>query len=176
MAYPLSLPSLCCEGWQQVHLSCTLAHARLWTWHHSCHNIWAYELNLTLHSSFNRDKPLTRIGWIDIQAPVSVLLVVNQESNTSVGLMREDSSTAALTRLDAWAGPCTSGIAIWWSTMTRDVPSRRESARTEVHILEVVWFSLADLSELGMPTPDNLTGEGEEGTEGGRYGGRGGAN
>ena len=42
--------------------------------------------------------------------------------------------------------------------MTREVPSRRESVRTKVHMLEVVWLSSADSVRLGTPTPADLTG------------------
>ena len=51
-----------------------------------------------------------------------------------------------------------SRIAAWWSTMTRGVPSSRESVRTEVHTLEVMWLSSADYAGLRMPTPVDLTG------------------
>jgi len=42
--------------------------------------------------------------------------------------------------------------------MTRDVLSSRESVRTDVHMLEVVWLSSAGLVRLGIPTPANFTG------------------
>ena len=42
--------------------------------------------------------------------------------------------------------------------MTRGVPSRRDSVRTDVYTMEVVWLSLTDLVQLGMPTPSDLMG------------------
>ena len=59
--------------------------------------------------------------------------------------------------------------------MTREVPSRRESARTEVHTLEVVWFSLADLVGLRTPTSFNWTGRERRARRSEGYGGGGAA-
>jgi len=91
----------------------------------------------------DRERPLTRAGWIDIQAPISVLWVVRRESIASIGSRSEESAAVALARLDNCAVPRRSRIAAWWLTMTREVPSRRESVEKEVHKLEEVWLSSA---------------------------------
>ena len=57
--------------------------------------------------------------------------------------------------------------------MTRDVPASRESVRTEVHTLEVVWLLSKDSAGFGMLTPVNLTGRERRvvRSEGGGWGG-----
>jgi len=84
--------------------------------------------------------------------------VVLWASRTSIGTRREASAVAELARLADWAAVRPLHIAAWWLPMTRDVPSSRESVRTDVHTLDVVWLSSADLVGLRMPTPADLTG------------------
>ena len=89
---------------------------------------------------------------------MSGLRVVLRASWASMGTRRERSTLAKLACLIDWAVVRPSCIAAWLSGMIRDVLSRRNLVRTEVHTLEVVWLSLAGLVGLGVPTPANLTG------------------
>ena len=70
-----------------------------------------------------------------------------------------------MARLADWAAVRSLRIAAWWPPMTRDVPSSRESVRTEVHTLEEVWLSSADLIGVGDADAGRFDGEGEEGAE-----------
>ena len=95
---------------------------------------------------------------MEIQAPVSVLWVVCRDLNASIGIRREESVVVALACLEDYAAPRPLIIATWWSAMTKEVPLRRESVSTEVHTLDVVWFSLANLVGLGTLTPADFPG------------------
>ena len=112
----------------------------------------------SLHLYFDRDMPLTKVGWMDIQVPVSVLRVDWQVLKGIIRAMRVNMLAVALACLEAWAALLPSRIAFWWLVMASGVPSRRDLVRTAVHTLKVVWLSLADLMELGTPTPADLTG------------------
>ena len=65
------------------------------------------------HSSLDKDRLFTKVGWTEIQAPVSVLRVVCQDLNVFIGTRREESSVAALAYLEDCTAPCPSCIATW---------------------------------------------------------------
>ena len=93
-----------------------------------------------------------------MQDPISVLQVVWRESNGDIMSVRVNRSVAVLACLEAWEAPRPSRIAVWWSAMAREVPSRSDLVSTAVHTLEVVWFLSANLVGLGTPTLADLTG------------------
>jgi len=71
-------------------------------------------------------------------------------------MVRARRSTAALALLEAWAMLFLPRTTFWWSAMVSRVPLSRESARTAVHTLDVMWLLSADSIGFGMPTPVNL--------------------
>jgi len=98
------------------------------------------------------------VGWIEIQAPVSVLRVVLWAAKGDIGVVRERRSAAALAFLETWAAFLPSRMAFWWSSIVRRVPSMREPVSKTVNTLEVVRLPVADSIGLGTLTPADLTG------------------
>ena len=79
-------------------------------------------------------------------------------SEGGIVVVRERRSTVALAFLEVWVALLPSHMAFWWLVMVSGVPLRRDSVRTAVQTLEVVWLPSVDLIRFRTLTPDDLTG------------------
>ena len=94
-------------------------------------------LNPSLNSIFDRDMPLTIVGMMFSQAPVSLLRVIFRSRSLGISVVRAVRDEVERDILDNLAAlrPCF--IVDLWSARLNVVWPRRDVVRREVHSVEV---------------------------------------
>ena len=96
------------------------------------------------------------VGWMEIQAPISVLWVMRQLSKGGMRVLMVRILVVVLVLLDTWATLCLLCIAFWWLAIVSGVPPRRLLSSTAVQPFGVLWLPTTDT--VRIDTPCNLGG------------------